>query len=388
MSIIDITNTQLRARVYDQEYIADFANAVIQPAGWIDLNVLYWYFKSEYATVNIITVGNLVHVTATDKEKSVTLYMQKAADYHCGPMGQIYQLTNSLQQKTAEYTELKVTHQQTVERLQHITTEYEKSSHALYDAHSTIANMTETIGGQEKIIKRHIYDKDAMESTFILLNNETKTEHEEALHELKMQHHQNTERSKEERQQMRRQILALEEQVKITCATAATALERLEEAEKNRAESGIMVNVTVNPTWSCPCCVEDFTPSHDSVICINALCNVRLCMSCIRKLPARRDYIKCPYCRAEYKINEAVQTSDLKNQIHGLHAKCAELVKIINLGPQHMATMPPMAADVLHNTPPSMLSIIPQLATQVVPRVICYASLVLSPSHSPESDDE
>jgi hypothetical protein len=202
-------------------------------------------------------------------------------------------------------------------------------------AYKTIATMQETQ-------KQQAAEMQNLEATFSLITDELKTSYESERKQVISEYIEQLQRADHESEQLkhdlrtvqmqtvelnallrreRQHVDELENDIKILTST----IEKMQDVQ----HSGPVQIQIVPPIWTCLLCYEEKTPTCDAVICPNAQCNKRICRVCIGKIESDDDCAQCPYCRVEYKISMAQDRENYKIEIFKLHAKCAELNKII-----------------------------------------------------------
>lgn len=234
-----------------------------------------------------------------------------------------------------KFAELMHTHRDLQVNYMRLSLDYKQSKCELFTAYKTIDTMQE-------VQKQQAAEMQNLESTFSLITDELKNNYEAERKQVISEYIEQLHRADQENEQLkndlhnvqmqtvelnallrreRQHVDDLENDIKIL----TTTIEKMQDVQY----SGPVQIHTVPLAWSCLLCYEDKTPTCDAVICPNAQCNKRICRVCVGKIESDDDCAQCPYCRLEYKISAAQDRENYKIEIFKLHAKCAELNKII-----------------------------------------------------------
>jgi hypothetical protein len=262
--------------------------------------------------------------------------------------------SENIEELNQKFAELSHTHQDLQVNYMRLSLDYKQSKCELYIAYKTIATLQETL-------KQQAAEMQNLEATFSLITDELKNNYEAERKQVVSEYIEQLHRSDQENEQLkndlqnvqmqtvelnaslrreRQHVDDLDNDIKIL----TTTIEKMQDVQY----SGPIQIQIVPAMWSCLLCYEEKTPTCDAVICPNAQCNKRICRVCVGKIESEDDCVQCPYCRLEYKISMAQDRENYKIEIFKLHAKCAELNKIIAQFRQ--ATEPAAAAHaVAHN---------------------------------------
>jgi hypothetical protein len=240
--------------------------------------------------------------------------------------------SENIEELNQQFAELSQTHRDLQVNYMRLSLDYKQSKCELFTAYKTIATMQETQ-------KQQAAEMQNLEATFSLITDELKTSYEVERKQVVSEYIEQLQRADHESEQLkhdlrtvqmqtvellrreRQHVDELENDIKILSST----IEKMQDVQ----HSGPVQIQIVPPIWTCLLCYEEKTPTCDAVICPNAQCNKRICRVCIGKIESDDDCAQCPYCRVEYKISMAQDRENYKIEIFKLHAKCAELNKII-----------------------------------------------------------
>jgi len=260
--------------------------------------------------------------------------------------------SENIEELNQKFAELSHTHQDLQVNYMRLSLDYKQSKCELYIAYKTIATLQETQ-------KQQAAEMQNLEATFSLITDELKNNYEAERKQVVSEYIEQLHRSDQENEQLkndlqnvqmqtvelnaslrreRQHVDDLDNDIKIL----TTTIEKMQDVQY----SGPVQIQIVPAMWSCLLCYEEKTPTCDAVICPNAQCNKRICRVCVGKIESEDDCAQCPYCRLEYKISMAQDRENYKIEIFKLHAKCAELNKIIA---QFRQATEPAAAAAHHN---------------------------------------
>ena len=234
-----------------------------------------------------------------------------------------------------QFEELSQTHKDLQVNYMRLSLDYKQSKSELFIAYKTIAAMRENQNHQESEMRN-------LEATFSLITDELKNSYEAERKQIVSEYIEQLHQADYENDNLKRElrtaqmhavelneILTRERQKTTMLENDIESLTAVIEKIQDSQQSGPVQIQMVPPAWSCLLCYEEKTPTCDAVICPNAQCNKRICRECIGKIESEDDCVQCPYCRLEYKISAAQDRENYKIEIFKLHAKCAELNKII-----------------------------------------------------------